>query len=131
MFKANQKNKIKMLEKHQEAPDSFETPTTVSASNVNWERLRDAPLVGIDGTIDWNQIDRERMIGIEPEYHWTEEDDGGNNNDDNGSESLDENEVNDDYEDEYEYFLEEQFEAIEWMPNEFRNDELNEMMVVD
>lgn len=68
-----------MLEKHQDAPDQLETPNV--PIEINWERLRDAPLVGIDGIIDWNQLERERLLGLEEEYTWTEENEESAEND--------------------------------------------------
>lgn len=112
-----------MLERHEEAPDSSETATVPLA--INWERLRDAPLVGLNGIIDWNQIDRERTLGIESEYTWTEDDD-------NESECL--NETDDSYSDNYdervyEQLLEEELDVNEWIPNDVENDEFVEMAV--
>lgn len=114
-----------MLERHHEAPDSLETPN--APVEINWEGLRDAPLVGINGTIDWNQIERERILGAEAEYTWTDDDD-------DESESLNENEVHDydDYGEQfYDNLLDEDFDVIEWIPYEIGDDEFLAMMEVD
>lgn len=122
-----------MLDRHQEAPDSFET--TNLSPEINWERLRDAPLVGINGIIVWNQIERERFLGIESESNWTEDD---NHDDDNGDdesvECLNEDEVfyYENYDEQvHEYLLEQEWDGTEWIPYDVENDEIIEMMVVD
>lgn len=117
---------IEMLERHEEAPDSFETPNVYL--ETNWERLRDAPLVGLNGIIDWNQIERERVLGIEPEYTWTEDDDDTQNE----CFSDDEDSCYDNFDERVcEYLLEEEVDIIEWIPNEAEADEYIEMMAVD
>lgn len=112
-----------MLERREEAPETSETPT--EPLEINWERLRDAPLVGINGIIDWHQIERERTLGIEAEYTWTEDDD-------NPSECFDEDSCDDNYDErDYEYLLEEGLVVDELIPNDVEIDEFIDMMVVD
>lgn len=116
-----------MLEKHQEAPDILE-PSNVPSHDINWERIRDAPLVDINGVIDWYQLQQEGLLGIGAEYTWTEETQGQNN--DSELESFYDNE--DFYDDNQlydemvcEYFLSDESDTIEWIPDEIENDEFS------
>lgn len=106
-----------MLERHQEAPDSLPT-----ANKTDWARLRDSPLVGLNGIIDWNQIERERLLGVAPEYSWNEDDEDDSENEPS------EDEDNEDWV--HEYILDEEFDVIEWIADEIE-EEFMEMMAVD
>lgn len=115
-----------MLERYQEAPESSSTEN--EPQDINWERLRDAPLVGLNGIIDWNQVERERILGL-PEYTWTDDD---NNENDNESEPS---EDDDDGDWVHEYIPEEKFDIIDYVPDlipdDAENEELILMMAVD
>lgn len=113
-----------MLERHQEAPESISTKNELQ--DINWERVRDAPLVGLNGVIDWNQVERERILGL-PDYSWTDE---------NDNENVSENEPSEDYGDwVHEYDPEESYDVIDdipdLIPDEVENVEYILMMVVD
>lgn len=118
---------LEMLEKYQEAPDESETNASVA---INWERVRDAPLVGINGIIDWNQLERERLLGVEAEHTWSDEvvDAEDNVNEDNENESFWEYEAWQ-YDDDgnHEGVQEGEFDVIEWM----EVDDVIEMILFD
>lgn len=118
-----------MLERHQDAPDTLEIQNPVPPLEINWELLRDAPLIDLNGIIDWNQLTRERLLGVDVE-DIAEDDD-----DDSGSECSNDNEDSfydqNDNELVYDYFMDHEFDTIEWSADEPGNEEFMNMLDVD